>query len=346
RPDSLYLLLFALSMGSFLGTLRPGSSRTPGLMASAFFGCLAVLAKQSGVLALGIPWLFLLWQRQYRDLFRFSAVAATVLTLAFGALYRHYGADSLGGNLIDGLKNGLSADFYRHVFFERRYLLNVGFHAVGMLFVVRSLRGPHLQRKALALAVLITFLFALLTGAKSGSRLNYLLENFLLLYVAFALWITDLAGAGRRWMSYLMLGYAGLTLLAGPMRLQAWVSSIEAGPGRERYRQAARMAHWLRDEQKLQPGQLVLVLGRDPVEHFLVGQGAMGQKDILFYSGPQLFDRTVFEQCMTEGTIRFVISRTPVPVVRFLGRTYPAFLPVPGPEGYAVRERTGAITTP
>lgn len=345
RPDSLYLLLFAASLALFLRALALPEERAQrrALLWATGVACLSVLAKQSGVLPLGIIGLYLLWQRRWKDLFAQAAFAAVLLMLALGALCLHYGGHVLYQNIVTGLKNGFSLEIFRTVFGTRRYLTIVGFHVLGGVLAWRMMRGTDPVRKALGLAIPITFLFALVTGLKSGSRLNYFLENFLVVFVALPLVFTMRKERLSRYGQVALLAYAFLHFTMGVLRLRAVVNGIETKEhGSERYAQAAGIADHLRNDRHLAPGQYVLVHERDFLEHFLVGHGVLDQKDIIFYSPPGLYDRSRFFAAMDDGQVRFVVSRQPLTSIRFLGRTFDAFAPVDTLFGHVLYEHTAA----
>lgn len=342
RPDSLYLLLFATSLALFLRALAlPGErAQRRALLWATGVACLSVLTKQSGVLPLGIIGLHLLWQRRWKDLLAQTALAAVVLTLALGALCLHYGGHVLYQNIVTGLKNGFSLEIFRTVFGTRRYLTIVGFHVLGGMLAWRMMRGADPVRKALGLAIPITFLFALVTGLKSGSRLNYFLENFLVVFVALPLAFTIPKERLSRYGQVALLAYAFLHFTMGVLRLRAVVNGIEAKEqGRERYAQAAAFAAHLRHDKHLRPGEYVFINGRDFLEHFLVGHDVLGQKDIVTYSRERIYDYRAFFIAMDDGAVRFVVSRAPVSHLHYLGRTFTGFVPVEVSLGYHLYAR-------
>lgn len=335
RPDSLYLLLFALSMALFLRALaRPvGRDHRRLLAGSTVVACLSILAKQSGVVALGTIGLYLLWQRRWKDLSAQVAIAAAVLGLAFGALCMRYGGHVLYQNIVTGLKNGFSTEIFRTVFLTRRYLTIIVFHVLGGVLAVRWMRGQDLVRKALGLAIVTTFVFALVTGLKSGSRLNYFLENFVLLFVALAL-LSTVPPPRMRLVPVLLLGYACLHFTLGVLRLRVVVRHIELQDGARQYAEAKALAGHLLSDRQLQPGTYVFINGRDFLEHFLVGYGVLDQKDIVSYSRSLLYDYSDFISAMEDGRVRFLVSRPPVERLRYFGHTFTGFVPIEGPPGY------------
>ena len=67
---------------------------------------------------------------------------------------------------------------------------------------------------------------------------------------------------------------------------------------------------------------------REYLEHFLVGQSLMTQKDIVQYSRDRLFDHTAFHRAMRDGTVRYVITDGPSGPVTYLDSTYTDWVPI------------------
>ncbi|MBS1583322.1 MAG: hypothetical protein JST66_14070 [Bacteroidetes bacterium] len=338
RTDSLYLLLFTVSMGLFLTALgHPPPLHRRQLAWATIVACLSLLTKQSGILALLIIGLYLLWQRRWRDLFTQVGISMALLALAFGALGLHYGGHVLYQNVVTGLKNGFSLEIFEWVFFTRRYLTIVVFHVLGGILAWRMMRGADPMRQALGLAIVTSFLFALITGLKSGSRLNYFLENFLLIFLA----IPSLFAAPRvripRFCLPALMAYALLHFTMGMLRLRTDVVHIRGKHGRSQYAKAAAVDAYLRKDRQLAEGQYVFIIGRDFLEQFLIGHGVLDQKDIVQYSPPDLYDRSEFYRAMTDGRVRFVISQG-TPGIFFLGRSYTCFTPVDTLAGHIIYE--------
>lgn len=339
RPDALYLLLFTLSMADLFRALAPGHTTRGRLATAALWACAAVLTKQSGVLALGIIGASLLWLRRWRDLGLTVGLCGSVLLTAFFLLGVRYGGEELYRNIVIGVRNGLSLEIFQHVFLQRSYLLLGGLHLAGAVLAWHLLQATEAPRKALAIALVLSFLFALVTGLKSGSRLNYFLENFVLIAVALPFAATF--DRPRRPLLALLMVYATCSLVAAPLRFAGVVRHFEEGTGPQEYAEAARTARFLRAHERLAPGELVFVLRRDFVEHFLVGHSVLDQKDILHFSRTPLYDYERFHQAMREGEVRFVLTRRPVERVHFMGRSYPDFRPIDAPEGIQVLEHVG-----
>jgi len=346
RPDALYLLFFALAMLCFLRYAQyagtPFGRRS--LLLCSVLCCFAVLAKQTGVLPIGIVGAWLLVQRRWKDLAQHAVTCSVIGGLAIGVLCAAYGATTLYENVVIGVRNGFSARLVRTIYLGGAHWALILVQAAGLVLALRLWRCTVPERRALGLAVLITFAFGLLTSLKHGSSHTYYMENVLLASALIAALAAGLPARGAVPVHWAVIGLGAFCI---PMGKLAWGTGVLLGKApapdeRAAYTQAERMADGFRNDPTLREG-FVLITAHDHLENFLVGRSMLTQKDvILLYSVRRHLDLSAFQRMLHNGRIRFVVSRSPVEELPFVGRAFPELRPLGERNGYLVFENTAA----
>ena len=347
RPDALYLLFFALAMLSFLRGLsqEETSARSRNLMLASLWCSLAVLAKQTGVLPMGIIGLHFMIARQWKDLGRHVIVCTLVAGSILGWMFLHYGAETVYQNIVVGVRNGFSTKLVRTIYLSGTHWGLILTQAAGVILAVRMLRELNPMRRALGLAIGVTFVFGLVTSLKHGSSHTYYMENVLLASAAIAALAVHW---DRPHTTPVHWAVAGLALFCVEPGKVLWGSTVLAGRNevadqREAYTQASQLAQAFRTDPALQEG-LVLITEHDHLENFLVGRSVITQKDvILLYSVRRHFDLSGSQRALNDGSIRFVVSRKPFTELPLVGSAYPKLTPLGERNGYLVFENSAHV---
>jgi hypothetical protein len=345
RPDSLYFLCFVLGLRSFLRYLETDDPRnsTPALFGVLAWSILGIWAKQSGVLLPGLAGLQLLLLRRWRDAFLLCAGMIVLIAGSIVVLAWIHGMKPLEQNMITGLRNGYSTELYRIVFATPNYLFLVGLHLVGAVYCAKGLRSTDVRSHFLGLGIVASFLFAMLTGMKSGSRMNYFIENFAFLLLAIGL--VDPAFRSEAWRRHwpvviLVAGGLFLSLRVRELRSQLnWTNP--AVSDRSKYDSAAHVAAFLRGND-LKAGQYVYVTRRGFLEHFLSGNSILNQKDIIHYSNRPLFDHGDLFAAVGDGRVRYVVAPGPLDTLRLFDRSFTGFEPIAIVDGQHVLRNTAS----
>ncbi|HRH71355.1 MAG TPA: glycosyltransferase family 39 protein [Flavobacteriales bacterium] len=339
RPDALQSFASLTAVWFFVRWLD--DPRMALLLWCSAFAVIGSLAKQSGILVLGLPALHLLVQGQWRPLAHYATISAGFLLLGLGAIFLTCPPQVFWQNTVQGLANGFSPQMWQELFDPPTYKYFVGWHLLAILIIVDGLRSAHPGRRFLALAVPLSVVFGLVTGLKYGSRLNYLHEGLALTFMGTAVLIgSDDRLPGKKWGTAVVILY-GLVFMAFRTNVLHHWSTLD-GP------ESARLAEYKADravrdvlvnDLDLRPGEYVFITYRDYLEHLLVGQSVLTQKDIIQFSKKRLFDYTAFHGAMSDGTVRFVITDRPDGPVSYLDSTYAGWVPLRTVEGRTILGR-------
>lgn len=338
RPDALQSFASLLAILFFIRWLSTPSERL--LILTAAFAVLGLFAKQSGALVLALPFLFLGLQRNWRAVRTYVLTASTTIAIGLGITLIWTTPMSLWKNTVQGLANGHSWMMWQELFDPATYKYFVGWHLLGVLILVRGLRSTSPQLRFLALATPLAIAFGLLTGLKSGSRLNYLHEGLTLVFIGTAVL---LGREDLRWKNGISWAFAlyGLTFMAWRTKSTEHWASLD-GPNSTRYAECQRdlaVKAVLVNELGLQPTDHVLLLYRDYLEHFLVGQSVLTQKDVIHYSTEPPFNYASFRKAMNDGTIKYVITDEPRRAFTILDDTYTSWAPIREVQGIRILAR-------
>ncbi|HQW05603.1 MAG TPA: hypothetical protein PLV08_03165 [Flavobacteriales bacterium] len=321
----------AAVVGSFLVFAQWLRTRKDGLLVlCAFVAVFAALAKQSGVIAMAIPLLYVFFHRQWRSFWILGAALLFATTIAvlfvayFGRLTHAY------QHLVGGLANGTSWMMWQDLFAPATYKYFIGWHVLAVIIAALGFRSRDPHVRFLALAVPVSLLFAMITGLKSGSRLNYLHESLTLTYIATAVLIAQAETARLR--EPLTWAFALYGCLFAAFRTNSALAWYRLGEPDAAYVAVLRTDMAVRDtllnELHLQPDEYIYITERDNLEHFFVGQSLLTQKDIVRFSKQRLFDYSEFFDAMQNGTVRFVITKSPVGPISMMDSTFTGWVPI------------------
>lgn len=339
RIDSLYALFFAAALLVFVRSLRILPAEGLAGDGKKWFVCallcaLAFLTKQTGVLIIGIIGLHLAIERSWRMLGRFTIACALLIAAGLGLLLMDSAPEDLWKNTVQGLMNGLAERPFHHYRDPGVYKFYVGWHLAAVALMWLFLRTGNAVFRFLAVAMILSLLFGVAGSFKQGSGSHYLFEFHLFVVVSCVAWLGSRSEPASRLAPILFLTYGLLFMVHRTRQIQAWT-------GDEAERSASNRAHVadlrtfnvLVNDLGLQPDDRVYVTYRGHLELLLNGQGLLAQKDIIEWSTTPPFDLRAFEQAMSDGTVRYVISENVTDSVRIMGRSYPLFRPIRECEG-------------
>ncbi len=323
RVDSLYAFFFTATLLAY-ARWSLDEQRTRLLLLAGMLSVLCVLSKQTGILVLGILLLHLLIGRNYRALLLF--VSSAIITMGVGLLLtlQHTTWEVLTDNIVQGIANGMTRTMYIELLDPSTYKYYVGWHIAAAILIAAQLRTADPVGRFFAIAMGASFLFGAVTGLKHGSNINYLFEAHLLVFVAGARWSSLRRGRWQMAVTVVAMLYAVFFATYRTRILHKRLGTAAYEQLQEAlYRADVRTRDVLVHELGLQPQEHVLITYRGHLELLLNGQGFLDQKDIIEWSTRPLFDYAAFDQAMTSGTVRYVISDAPVDTVHMLGHAYP-----------------------
>lgn len=343
RMDALVGATSAATAWLFIRWLTTGSQRA--LTATMVVATIGVFAKQSGVVMVAAPLLYLAIAREWQQLRK--AMVSLLLTTALCSL----GMLSLGSitaihqNIVLGLRNGFSWMMYTELFNPPTYKYFIGWHVLAVVLAVVGWRARNAPLRFIAIAVPLSLGFAMATGLKYGSRLNYLHESLMLTFIGTTFLIHDhSASTWGRTLAWSFVGYGCLFAAFRTNSVAAWYRmGLPDAPHVEQLQADMAVRDVLINDLGLKPDELILITYREYLEHFFVGQSVLTQKDIVQYSTNALFDYSNLYRAMSDGTVRFVVTDGSIGPVSLLDSTYSGWYPVREVDG---RKILGRIARP
>jgi hypothetical protein len=343
RPDALHSLGSLATVLFFVRWLRSPTDRP--LILAALFAVLAFFAKQSGGLVMVLPVVYLVWSKEWHGLRVYGTAVAVLLGCALGITFLLVPPVVLWQNTVQGLANGFSWQMWQELFDPPTYKYFIGWHAMAVVIAVLGFRSASPVLRFFALAIPLAMAFGLLTGLKYGSRLNYLHEGLALVYIGAAVMLGNGPDRGRNQLAWAFALY-GLIFMGFRTKSTAhWAGSDgPEGHGYARLQADTAVRNVLQNELDLQADDHVLILYRDYLEHLLVGQSILTQKDIIQYSKEPVFNYGAFHKAMEDGTVRYVITDQAPGPFTILGHTYDTWVPVRTVEGRHIMAKAEAVT--
>lgn len=340
RPDALQSFASLTALWYFMRW--SAAPRTVLLAICAGFAVLGFFAKQSGIVMIAVPALYLLLHRNWRALGQYVGIIVGLLLVGFALIFMDTTPVLLWKNTVQGLANGYSTMMWGELFEPATYKYFIGWHLLAVLVSALGLGSKDPVMRLLALAVPLAVFFGLITGLKSGSRLNYIHEGLTLIFIGTAIAL----GPGRsfRWKNHVAWGFALYALIFMGFRTKSvahWAGlDGPAGARYAEYEADLAVRDVLLDELGLRPNEYIFITYRDYLEHFLVHQSVMTQKDIIRFSTSPLYDYTAFHDAMRDGTVRFVITDDASRPISLLDSTYTGWTPIREVAGRTILSRT------
>lgn len=311
------------------------------LRIAAVVAVIGVFTKQSGAVLMAAPVIHLVLARKWAPLravlltMGIAVAAGIAVTLLLGTPWAFY------QNTVLGLRNGFSSMLYRVLFDPATYKYFIGWHILLLIIVYHAFRSDNAPLRFLGLTVALSLAFALITGSKYGSALNYMQESLMLTFIGTAVLLAHVVQ--RNWHSWLAWSFAVYGGLFAAYRTNVTLTSYSEG---EPDASNAQLLHddeavrdVLKNELALKPDEKIFITYRGYLELFFTGQSMLTQKDIVTYSREPLFDYTAFHRAMTDGTVRFVIMDGPPRPVTYLDSTYAGWEPIRTVHGRTILAR-------
>lgn len=340
RMDALVAGTSAATVLFFLKWCSTG--RGSFLVLSSIVAVTGLFSKQSGIVMVVAPLLYLVITRQWHPLRTYlisvvcAATAWLLITFQLGTPLAFY------QNTVLGLRNGLSREMYAVLVEPATYKYFIGWHLLLVMLVVRGWRSGHRGLRFLAVASSFSLAFALITGAKSGSGLNYLHESLMLTFIGLSVLIAQ--DGSPRWRNVFAWSFAIYGGVLAAFRtnstLTVWRNGEPDSANVEFMHQEMDVRDVLRNDLGLAADEKIFIAYRGYLELFFTGQSMLTQKDIVQNSTVGLFDYTRFHRVMSDGTVRFVITDGPPVPVAYLDSTYVGWEPIRTVHGRTILARS------
>ncbi len=195
RGDNLYLLFFIITATTLMKSYSPGNNASvhprylPHIVGMT--SSLAVCTKQTGVFLVVLCCIYFLFRKDLlKNLIIYSLVFITCSGIIFLITQPYQSLWEFKLNVVDGVKNGINANWFMEVFLKNFFLKFSYLLAAGLVIAVLLLRsGKEWHYRFAGVAILWYFLAALLSSFKAGSGPNYYLEFIVLSIFGLALLI-------------------------------------------------------------------------------------------------------------------------------------------------------------
>jgi len=318
RGDSLHLLFFVLTVYWLIAFVYRPAIRQ--VLYAAFFSACCIMTKQSGILCAGIAgYYFLFMSRQYRCFICYIVV----LTLSAVLLLWCCNGNNWQGfylNTVLGLKNGISAAFLYTMFISQFYYDLILCYATGAVMVYTAIRySRDAQYRFVAMAAALSFVFAVLTGFKTGSSNNYFTE--FLFFVLLALPFLLQADFNTR----ILLRIKGRTFTIRYLALTAFVILIASKtigfftsmyiekrlvslP--VQYRREQQLYRYFTDSLHIRPGQYIYFNENSFLNNIFIEFSIMPLWDVVsqvYLADAHTYDYSSFIGGMNKGLVTYVV---------------------------------------
>ncbi|MEK6479035.1 hypothetical protein WJR50_15920 [Catalinimonas sp. 4WD22] len=372
RPDSLYNLMVMATIYVILLFLRedvkPKKERF--LILASLLTIFTIYVKQSGIF---LPVLLVFFVLVYCQNIRWTLISLGTMLASFTALLFLF----TGGNyvpfiqnVIEGVNNGISLRWFAERIliehFQKERFVNI----VGIsLAIYWLIKGESQQLKFLGLAMLGSFMFAVITGVKIGAAPNYFTEFIALTIIATLVFLqkydklfyqekTSLQESPENFKILFYLVLVGMTLLP---RLAGKVDTeiIKAQPhilGSEGYQKNKAIADYMYNEQNIKPGEQVFITTHvhDYLNKFMYRNAIFPQKEIVYRNPEEVFDYSEFKEDLQNGDVKYIIASVAegnivtenseiVISEDFLSADYSNYAPIKEMNGYVIFKSKAAL---
>ncbi|MDF9795311.1 hypothetical protein OKW21_000574 [Catalinimonas alkaloidigena] len=326
RPDSLYNVMVMATIYVFLLFFRKGvkPKKVSLLVLASLLSVFTIYVKQSGIF---LPVLLVFFVLVYCQNIRWASISVATMLVSFTALLFLFTGGNLVPffqNVVEGVNNGISLKWFVEKIviehFQKERFINIFGISLSIYWLVKG--GSH-QLKFLGLAMLGSFLFALITGVKVGAAPNYFTEFIALTVIATLIFLQKYdrliyeekthhhdAPDNFKILFYLIL--VGMTLLP---RLAGKVDTelIKAQPhilGKAGYQSNKAIADFMYEEEKIQPEDQVFITTHvhDYLNKFLYRNAIFPQKEIVYRNPEGVYDYNKFKQGLQNGDVKYIIA--------------------------------------
>lgn len=349
RPDSLYHVVFMLSLYCFLRWFRQEASSAGRnwLVAAALLSAATFFCKQTGIVLPCVFGLILIIQKRYKLLVQFSLFYLVTFSAMFAVTGFFLGFDLFLKNALQGINNGISPGWYLRVVFLPVFASGAGFLLLPAFVIVLWLALKE-TRPALRLSgSLLLLFFICLNGIalKLGSVAGYLTEWWIFLFIQLAYYwpvFTRKRGEAVAMMAttvfVLILGIKTWQLMPDMQtKWKALTSSRRMEPYFAEKKLAGQMLN------RVPPGKNFAVFMNmytpdSYMSNLLFRQAVLPQFEIVTISTYPLkkYDYTRLEQGLQNGRFPWMMMREKDTVKRFFNIPLNHYNPVESAAGFTI----------
>lgn len=334
RADSLHIVLFLLSIYSFLVYLKKDKNNLY-LILSAIFTVASIFAKQSGILLGGIIGIYLLFFLRNFKAILWYGIACALSGVFFLWLTVGFASEDLFvfyQNVYLGLKNGASLTFLKDMFTSQFYLDIMPWYFLGCILAVYFLaKKQEDDKRFLAWAVLLSFIFAIVTGFKIGSSVNYFTEFLVLAFIAFAIFFQDKKGSlyqSKFFKGFFVVGVS-VTILFKTLGLFSIIHIDKyLKDDIKTYQTEKKIADYFINDLKIKKDEYIFSQHRSYIDHFMLDNAVAPIKDVIeqiYHGSKETFPYQKIFEDFDKGEIKYLLTTYENPQLQFLDVTFQHF---------------------
>ncbi len=319
RGDSMHLFFFTAALYSYI--LYSKKEKLQYIIITAFLSAACFMAKQSGILVIGIIGAFLLFsERKY-----LMAVLYTVSTVIFACIIAWLcinGAwEAFYQNAYLGLKNGTDFSFLYNIFISQFYTDMVLCYILGGIIAYSAIKEIRDKPfRILAAGVALSWLFAVVTGLKNGSCNNYFIEFLLLVIITLP---RILQSPVSNNVLARIFGHSVTIHRFACIALFILVSSKTAGfftavyidknikNNSAEYANEKALYDYFKNELKIKKHEHILFTERNFLDNIFIEYSIMPTKDVVsetYLANNTTFNYSAFASGMNNGLIKYIVT--------------------------------------
>lgn len=316
RPDSLYNALVVWTIWSMCRWQEIGREKRFGwaMVLPALFTTCALFAKQSGLcLPIIIGGYLLFFAQNIRQFLYFSAWFS-LFFIVFCVVFFGQDMNWVYANVVQGVNNGIDFANFRYNLIDHYLRPFVWLVVPGLAISIRYAIFERDSRQMVGLANTGLFLFALATGLKWGSALNYFTEftGISGLLITETLW--KLRHAQSEWANVGRLSIILGIVWVIPINAMNfnWMLSFGKPTDLSQYKQEQAVAQYIKTKLNLSGNCMIYstLYNNSYLNSFLFRNCVVPQQDLLIGSAysRRTFNYARLEQISRNGGIRYAIS--------------------------------------
>ena len=319
RGDSMHLFLFIVAIYSYLLFSKTGGVRH--ILVAAFFTAGCIMTKQSGILVAGIIGFNLLFtERKY-----VTALLYCLCTICFAFLIAaaciHGDWHAFYQNAYLGLENGIDFSFLYLMFTSQYFLDMVPCYILGGIMVWLSVKKTtDKEYRILATGTALSFIFAVVTGLKTGSSNNYFTEFLVFVIATIPFLLHSEQGTIRlfrlfgRTVTIHHFAYIAFFILITSKTLGFFTAVyIEKSlkNNKAEYTKEKELYEHVRKELTIKDGEYIFFTNRLFFDNIFMEYAIMPNKDVVmqtYAANHTTFDYSSFVARMNTGMVKYIVT--------------------------------------
>ncbi|MFI5196103.1 MAG: hypothetical protein ACHQD8_03365, partial [Chitinophagales bacterium] len=309
------------------------------ILIAAFFSAGCIMVKQSGMLVAGIIGFCLLFAERKYLITLFYCLCTFCFAFLIAAVCIHGDWQAFYQNACLGLKNGTDISFLYLMFTSQYFLDMIPCYILGGIMVWLAVKKiTDKEYRILAIGAALSFLFAVITGLKTGSSNNYFTEFLVFVIAALPFLLRNEQGA------VILFRLFGLTVTIHRFTYIAFfilITSktvgfftavyIEKGlkNNKAEYAKEKELYEYVRKNLTIKDGEYIFFTDRLFFDNIFMEYAIMPNKDVVrqvYATDHTTFDYSAFMAGMNTGMIKYIVTDENKKDINEWNRTIPFIL--------------------